>query len=101
MAVTREELLGLAALARLELSEAELGRLIDQLNRILRHVDELAELGPLEGIPEVGAAECAAPLRGEEAGPDTLTMPPSELAPDWREGFFVMPRLAALDAGEP
>ncbi|HLU26126.1 MAG TPA: Asp-tRNA(Asn)/Glu-tRNA(Gln) amidotransferase subunit GatC [Longimicrobiales bacterium] len=100
MAVTREQVLQIAALARLELSDSELERLTGQLNRILEHVDELAELGSLEGVPEAGAADRTAPLRDEESKPDALVVPPSELAPDWREGFFVVPRLAALDAGE-
>jgi aspartyl-tRNA(Asn)/glutamyl-tRNA(Gln) amidotransferase subunit C len=50
MAITREEVLHVAKLARLELSEDELERLTEELGAILEAVGKVAELD-LEGVP--------------------------------------------------
>lgn len=100
MAVTREDVLHVAALARLRLQEDEVERFTDQLNDILSHMEVLGTLD-LEGVEAIDAAtEWSAPLRADEVAPDALSVPPSELAPSWRDGFFTVPRLAALDASE-
>ena len=44
MAITREDVLHVAALARLELGEDEIGRLTEQLNDILAAVGKVSEL---------------------------------------------------------
>lgn len=100
MAVTREEVLQVAALARLRLEEDEVERFTAQLNDILSHMEEL-EAVDVEGVEAIGAvAEWNAPLREDDVAPDSLRVPPSELAPSWREGFFTVPRVAALDVSE-
>lgn len=100
MAVTREEVLQIAELARLRLEPGEVEQFLVQLNDILEHVEELAALDMgVVGAVE-GAAEGAAPRRSEELGPDLLRIPASEFAPEWDDGFFTVPRLAALDASE-
>ena len=40
----------------------------------------------------------AAPLRDDRIDSDPLDRKLEALAPDWHEGFFVLPRLPALDA---
>ena len=50
MAITREDVLHVAALARLELSEDEIGRLTEQLNDILAAVGKVSELD-LSDVP--------------------------------------------------
>ena len=98
MSVTRDDVLHVARLARLELSEQEVERFTSQLNSILAHVSELeaADLG--SAGPVLGAAEWPAPLRTDQAGPDALACPPAELSLHSEAGFFTVPRLAALDA---
>jgi len=49
MAISRDEVLHVARLARLELSDEELDRFAEQLNAILEAVGKVAELG-LEGV---------------------------------------------------
>ncbi len=95
MAVSREEVQRIAALARLDLAEADMARLASELNEILGYVDAL-EATSLEEMaePEVRRA----PLREDVVASDPLQRPIAELAPEWREGFFLLPRLAALDA---
>ncbi len=100
MEVSREDVLHVARLARLRLSDEEVARLTTQLNDILSHMELLSELD-VEGVEAVGGAtEWEAPLRPEAAGPDGLAFPASVLAPAWRDGFFKVPRLPALDAPE-
>jgi aspartyl-tRNA(Asn)/glutamyl-tRNA(Gln) amidotransferase subunit C len=97
MSVTREEVLRIAELARLRLSADDVGRMTAELNSILRHVEELGELD-LEGVAAMGlAAEWEAPLRADVPGADRLMVPIEQLAPAAAEGFFTVPRLAALD----
>jgi len=40
-------------------------------------------------------------LRDDEVSSDPLAFGPFELAPEWRDGFFVVPRLPALDSSRP
>jgi aspartyl-tRNA(Asn)/glutamyl-tRNA(Gln) amidotransferase subunit C len=50
MAITRDDVLHVAALARLELTEDEVGRLEEQLNAILEAVSKVSELD-LSDVP--------------------------------------------------
>ncbi|MBX6362447.1 MAG: aspartyl/glutamyl-tRNA amidotransferase subunit C [Gemmatimonadetes bacterium] len=99
MAVTREEVLHVARLARLRLLPEEVERFTGQLNDILEHFGELAS-ADLAGIAPEPATSWPAPVRPDTAPPDPLALPPSALAPAWEAGFFTVPRLAALDAAE-
>lgn len=99
MAVSREDVLHVARLARLRLDRDEVQRFTVQLNAILDHVEELGAVGTEGGSVDARVTEWSAPLRDEGAPPDALARPPAALAPDWQDGFFTVPRLAALDAG--
>lgn len=102
MSVTREEVRRMAELARLDLDEAEAGSLLEDLNGILDHMESLAE-APVEPSEESAEAhrEGGAPLRdGREAAPDRLSRPPGRMAPAWKDGFFVVPRLPAVEGSD-
>ena len=97
MAVSREEVLRVAALARLRLEPAEVERFTAQLNSILDHIGALGRVqgaAPQSGEP----VDWPAPQRDASGVPDALAFPPAELAPAWEDGFFAVPRLPALDA---
>lgn len=96
MSVSRDEVERLAALARLRLSEEEIDRLAAELSEVLGHLESLPEGAEREG-GTVGPAH--APLRDDSGAPDAMDRPVSALAPAWVDGFFTVPRLAALDAG--
>jgi aspartyl-tRNA(Asn)/glutamyl-tRNA(Gln) amidotransferase subunit C len=98
MSVNREQVLQVAKLAKLQLGEDEIAQLTEELNRILAHVGELsaAETASVEGLS--GAAEWPAPLRDDVAGADPLLQSSSTLSAHFANGFFTVPRLAALDA---
>ena len=98
MAVGKDDVRRIAELARLRLGDADIERFTGQLNSILGHMDRLADLDAEAAQAEAQAGpEAGAPLRSEEVGPDPLRRAPSEIATEWREGFFVVPRLAAQD----
>ena len=99
MPVTTGDVLHVAALARLRLRPDEVERLTGQLNDILAHVADLAAADTAEVEPEP-ATEWPAPLRGDDAPPDPLALPPARLAPAWEDGFFTVPKLSAMDTPE-
>jgi len=100
MSVSREDVLHVARLARLRLSEEELARYTDQLNAVLQHFETLQEPGDLDAEALTSPVEWPAPLRSDKLGADPLKAPPSAFAPGWAEGFFTVPRLAAMEGGE-
>lgn len=101
MSVTPEEVRRIAALARLRLDAREVQEMSLQLSSILDHMEALrqVEIGSVE--PMASVTDRTAPLREDRGAPDALQRPPAELAPEWAEPFFTVPRLAALDAGPP
>lgn len=97
MSVSRGEVEHIAALARLKVGPAEIATLTGEMNAILDHMAELREVD-VDGIEEVvGVVEGGAPTRSPRAGPDPLQQGPVSFAPDWRDGFFVVPRLPAME----
>lgn len=98
MQLTRTEVEGIAALARLDLDEAEKDGLAHDLASILEHMTALREVDVDDVPPMEGVSEHPAPFRDDEPRPDPLEITLPELAPAFSEGFFVVPRLAALDA---
>lgn len=96
MAVDRDDLLKAKELAELELSDAEVDALTRDCRLILQAFDAMRELD-ISTVEPAGALEHAAPLREDAENCDPLELPPAEMAPEWRDGFYVLPRLAALD----
>jgi aspartyl-tRNA(Asn)/glutamyl-tRNA(Gln) amidotransferase subunit C len=98
MSVSPEEVERIATLARLRLTPEEAVEMSHQLSSILGHMDALARVD-VGGAPAVASViDRPAPVRDDVVGPDALTRDAPDVAPDWRDGFFVVPRLAALDA---
>jgi len=100
VAVTREDVEQMAALAHLRLDPEEVARMVTEMSAILDHVAALAEVD-VEGVREaVGIVEGAAPFRPKGGAPDPLQRPLREIAPDFREGLFVVPRLPGVEGGD-
>jgi aspartyl/glutamyl-tRNA(Asn/Gln) amidotransferase C subunit len=88
--VGADEARRIAALARLRFDADELGRITEDLNHILDHVEELRSLEnrTVDARPD-GDRKAT---RGAEAErPDELRQDIASFAPDWRDGFFVVP----------
>lgn len=99
MHVTAEEVLRVAELAELAVDPAELPALTAQMDRIVGFVAQLRELGDLDGAGAFVAGPAEAPLRPDEARPGGLVRPPAAIAPEFVDGFFVVPRLGAMEEG--
>lgn len=94
MAVTRDDVRRLAALARIGVDESRLDALVRDLDGILAHMDALKE------VPDAAATR---PERGIALAPDVvgaegLSRPIDAFAPAARDGFFLVPRLGTHDA---
>jgi aspartyl-tRNA(Asn)/glutamyl-tRNA(Gln) amidotransferase subunit C len=99
MAVTHDDVLHVAELARLAVDPQKLDNLVAELNGILAHMDvlsqvdtkdiEFAKFAPAEGTP----------LRQDSSPPIPLRAPIESFAPSMRDGFFIVPRLASHEEG--
>lgn len=97
MSIGRDEVLHVAKLAELAVAEEELDRLVSQLSRIVDYVAQLDRV-PDDRITEPflpGPAK--ATLRQDVEGPMPLARPPVELAPEFADGFFLVPRHGAME----
>ncbi len=65
MAITRDNVLHVAKLARLELTETEIDRMQRDLNGILDYVNQLSELDTTNVEATTQVAVVAAPFRGD------------------------------------
>lgn len=95
------KVLEVARLARLELNPDEAARLAEEMSSILSHFDALDRLRiETEGEEGPRGSELDARTRADAPGSDPLACGPEALAPDWRDGYFVVPRLPALGEEE-
>ena len=100
MSITREEILQIANLARLRLTDSESEALSHDLNQILEYVDTLASLQVPEGA-RLGLGPPEAPARpAAQIPPDPMAHPPAGSAPDFRDGFFVVPSPPSLGGSD-
>ncbi len=97
MSISRTELDMIAALARLKLSDEEIDGLTGDCQAILDYFKVVREAGTADTVVD-GSAERSAPLREDRIDCDPLEEKLEDLAPDWRDGYFILPRLPALDA---
>ncbi len=99
MSIGRGEVLHVAKLAELAVREEELDRLVDQLNRIVDYVAQLDQV-PADRMADPflpGPAKLA--LREDVPAPVPLARPPAALAPEFKDGFFLVPRHGAMEEG--
>ncbi len=97
MTIRRDEVLHVAKLAELAVPEPELERLVEQLNRIVDYVAQLDEV-PADRMAEPFLpGPSALPLREDVEGAVPLARTPAELAPEFKDGFFLVPRHGAME----
>ena len=97
MTIGRKEVLHVARLAELAVSEPELDRLVEQMNRIVDYVAQLDQVPPEPGQNAFNPGPPAVALRDDVEGPMPLARPPASIAPEFQDGFFVVPRHGAMD----
>ncbi|MGZ8446822.1 MAG: Asp-tRNA(Asn)/Glu-tRNA(Gln) amidotransferase subunit GatC [Candidatus Deferrimicrobiaceae bacterium] len=93
MAITREEVLHVARLARLALSSAEADRMRDQLANILEYIRQLERLDTKDVVPTSHAVEMGTPFRDDYVDPFGGKEEILKNAPDREEDFFRVPRI--------
>jgi aspartyl-tRNA(Asn)/glutamyl-tRNA(Gln) amidotransferase subunit C len=97
MSIGLDEVLHVAKLAELAVRENELRRLVDQMNRIVDYVATLDEV-PADRIAEPFlAGPRSVTLREDVEGAVPLARPVAAMAPEFREGFFLVPRHGAME----
>lgn len=94
MAVTREDVLHVATLARLALDETSVPRLVNELNGILEHMEVLKKVDTARVMGAEGVGDAGMPLRADGGPPYALAHSREEFAPEMRDGFFLVPRLS-------
>jgi len=89
--INREQVLHVARLARLELSDAEVETMAEELSGILEHVDRISELD-LSGVePTSHVVALENVLRADEPRPSLTRDRALENAPDTADGAFRVP----------
>ena len=93
MKITREEVLKIARLSRLSLSDAEAASMTTQLDAILEYVGQLKGLDTKDVIPTAHVGEMATPLRPDVVRPSLSQEQAVANAPKARAGAFIVPRI--------
>jgi aspartyl-tRNA(Asn)/glutamyl-tRNA(Gln) amidotransferase subunit C len=97
MTIGRDDVLHVASLAELAVREPDLDRMVGQLNRIVDFVAQLDQV-PGDGTADVflpGPQQVA--LREDVPNPVPLARPPAAMAPEFADGFFLVPRHGAME----
>lgn len=89
--IEREQVLHVAKLARLRLSEAEVERMAGELSGILEHVDRIGELELDDVEPTAHVVKLENVLRGDEPRPSWPRDVVLEGAPEPAGGAFRVP----------
>jgi aspartyl-tRNA(Asn)/glutamyl-tRNA(Gln) amidotransferase subunit C len=90
--LSRDQVLYVARLARLELTEAEVERFSGELSKVLDHIEKISELGDLEGVePTSHVIEVENALRADEPRPSWPADVVLDSAPDAAQGGFRVP----------
>lgn len=89
--IDREQVLHVARLARLELSEAEVERATRELTTILDHIERIGELDLDDVPPTSHVVEVDTPLRADEPERSLSVDEALAAAPDPHDGGFRVP----------
>ena len=100
MTIRREDVLHVAKLAELDVAEEDMAKLVEQTGRIVDFVAQLNEVPAGEAAPSFLAGPSQVALRPDEVRPAMLTLSPAQMAPEFRHGFFVVPKLGAMEGTE-
>jgi aspartyl-tRNA(Asn)/glutamyl-tRNA(Gln) amidotransferase subunit C len=94
VAVTREDVLHIADLARLGVDGARADALTKELSAILAHMEVLSAVDTASIPPTAGIGVEGTPLRTDVRVSPLMERTLESFAPAMRDGFFIVPRLA-------
>jgi aspartyl-tRNA(Asn)/glutamyl-tRNA(Gln) amidotransferase subunit C len=90
--LSRDQVLYVARLARLELTDEEVERFSGELSKVLDHIEKISELGDLADIPPTShVVEVENALRADEPRPSWPRDVMLGSAPDAGQGGFRVP----------
>jgi aspartyl-tRNA(Asn)/glutamyl-tRNA(Gln) amidotransferase subunit C len=90
--LSRDQVLYVARLARLELTDEEVERFSGELSKVLDHIEKISELGDLADVPPTShVIEVENALRADEPRPSLPVEVALEAAPDAAQGGFRVP----------
>lgn len=94
--LTRDQVLHVARLARLELSEPEVDRMASELSKVLDHVETIGGLTDLDDVaPTSHVVDLQNALRADEPRPSLPAEVALAAAPDPAQGGFRVPSPSA------
>ncbi len=100
MSVTHDEVLKIARLAELEVSPETLSVLAEQMSRILEYGAQINSVPASEGVKPFVPGPDAVRFRADEVKPAPLAFGPAKLAPAFKDGFFLVPKLGQFEQEE-
>ena len=90
--LSRDQVLHVARLARLELTDEEVERFSGELSNVLDHIEKIAEIPGLDGVPPTShVIELENALREDEPRPSLPLDAALDSAPDAALGGFRVP----------
>ncbi len=92
MAISREDVLHVSKLARLELSEAEVDKFTVQLGDILEYISKLDELDTGNVPPTAHVLEITNVFREDKVNAPRIDSI-EEMAPEFDKGHFLVPKV--------
>ena len=97
MSIGLDEVLHVAKLAELAVKESEFRRLVDQMNRIVDYVAQLNQVPADSAVEPFLAGPRSVALRADVEGAMPLARPPAAMAPEFADGFFLVPRHGSME----
>jgi aspartyl-tRNA(Asn)/glutamyl-tRNA(Gln) amidotransferase subunit C len=94
MAVTREDVLHIAELARLGVDSARADNLTKELSAILAHMEVLSQVDTSSVSAATASGVDGTPLRPDVGVKPLMEKALESFAPSMQDGFFIVPRLA-------
>ena len=94
MPVNEKDVRKIADLARLSLADTDLPMITEQMNNILAHMDVLTRIDTSSVETFDAAHDSGMRLRDDRVAPIAMNTTAPLLAPDSRDGFILVPRLA-------
>lgn len=100
MSIGPKDVLHVAKLAELDVAEADLPKLVEQMQGIVKFVEQLNEVPAGETAPPFLAGPSQVILRADDTPPVPLVRGPVAMAPEFIQGFFAVPKLGAMEGTE-
>ena len=100
MSISLDEVRHIAALARLGISDERARLAAEELSAILAHMQVLSRVDDERDDTPTGFTHTGMTLRPDAGPPIPLLRAPAFFAPEMREGFFLVPRLATHEDQE-